>query len=223
MKYVWGISIALALIAATLSIVDIADGAPGGCSNAQYKDESAPFIITADEGTVIHDVYIKSGEGAFPGNENDKCSSAITENGVDLTGCYLIEGIGTQVVTVTNTGEEGCHEISHIEANNPPDPTTTPTATASTPSTMPTTSSSATPETPTPDPTATLTSTPTPTPSATVTGTASPTPTETSIATPLPTATTTITPIATSTASPTPSPSSTPGIPAELPPTGGRP
>lgn len=150
----------------------------GHCGGT-YKDESEPFSITAVDGAIIHEVFIKSGRDAFgPGQF---CSGAITQDGV-VVECYVVSGIGTPTVTVTKIEEEGCKDISHIEANNQevtptPSSTATPTPTSTAPVETPMPTSSPTPAV-SPTPIATSTSAaPSPQPTPPLTPTTSVTPT----------------------------------------------
>lgn len=191
---------------------------PGHCGGS-VKDETAPFILTAVDGSVYNEVFIKAGQ---------QCFAAVTSDGTVNDGCYLVIGIGTPVVSFSRIGEESplCQEISHVEGN-----TSQPTITAT-----PTTSSSPSPTpndpTPSPSPTPTSTTIPTPTPTSTPTPTATPTssgsprPSVTPTPDVSPTPTATSTPVVTRTppvASSTSSPASTtdPTITA-LPDTGGQ-
>ena len=154
--------------------------------------------INAPMGQVVTAICIKTGEELGH-------TGVIMTDGV-VEGCYDVEGLGTDTVTVTRVEGADCQEISHVdfEVETPtPTPTATPTNTAT--------------------PTATPTGTATPT--ATPTNTATPTPTGTAIAdtpTPTPTGTATATPTGTATATPTgtviadtPTPTATPTTPAD--------
>jgi len=97
---------------------DLALAGAGNCLDPQAgKDESGPFVGTADPGYVISAVAIKTGLGGC-------LNSPYTTDGTyepDTGGpnaCYQIVGIGTSSVTVTKVGQGAgavCQDISHIE------------------------------------------------------------------------------------------------------------
>jgi len=58
--------------------------------------------VTSPEGLVVCGVQIKAGQGLY----------TFYENGED--GCFKVEGLGTSSVTVSELGNPGCHDISHI-------------------------------------------------------------------------------------------------------------
>jgi hypothetical protein len=113
----------------------------GNCGTGTFKDETAPYTITAPAGQVFTAVWVKAGSTQNGGG------CVLLTTAIDT--CYNVSGLGTSTVTVTNTGAPGCFGISHIEGVvGTPTPTPTPT-----PKPTPT---------PTPDPKPT----PTPTPKA---------------------------------------------------------
>jgi hypothetical protein len=178
------VGIALAIFAAG----EAADAShnTGHCGGV-LKDEHSPFSITAPNGYVIEEVFIKGGVNCFGPAGNGIIFNTIP--------CYLVSGVGTQTVTVTQIGPGPiCKGISHIEANKEATPTPTPS--------------------PTPTPTDAPTPTPTPTeeprcgeqsePRETPTPTATPEPTSSSV-TPDPTL------------EPTPALTTEPLVPASFP------
>lgn len=174
---------------------------PGECAGGTtYGLEEGHVGVLIAEPEPVTGICIKAGDGAFGDSQH---SGVITEDGIYGGGCYAVAGLdsGGAFVFVQEAGEEGCKDISHVDAVTTPTPTPTGTST-STPT--PTASPG-----PTPTFTATPTSTATPTPTATPRPTPSPTPTSSPTTTP---STTLIPSVST-----TPSPAS----PAAFPNTGG--
>ena len=173
------IFLALVLSLFTVGFKGVAAQSQGNCNqNADLKDESNPFSITAPEGKVITSLTIKTGQAG--------CLGPYTSNGTyedDLNGpnaCYLVSGIGTQIGSAERVGDgEGstCQEISHIEVEwgDPQEPTPTPTDVQPTPTEAEPTPTEAEPTPtegePTPTNTPGPTDTPTPTPTGQVAGT----------------------------------------------------
>jgi LPXTG-site transpeptidase (sortase) family protein len=152
----------------------------GNCqSGYTAKIESAPFTYTAEG--IISRLFVKAGSQ----NQEDGACTEFTGNGDN--GCYRVEGLGTNTVTVTNiAGGPDCKDISHVEFflvdPTPAQPTATPIVPTSTPviptntptvaiptqvptetliPTIPTLSATATPTAIITDPVATFTPTPT--------------------------------------------------------------
>ena len=98
---------------ATPVLADGADSSAECTALAGNVDGGAgdEVIIDADGGEVISGVCIKSGEGAI---EGEKHSGLITVDGT-VDGCYTVEGLGTDQVTVTRVDDEGCKAISHVD------------------------------------------------------------------------------------------------------------
>jgi hypothetical protein len=137
------ISLALSAAALVAPAVVLADGAdsPPECTALVGSEDGGAgdeVTVTAEEGQVIDAICIKSGEGAI---EGEKHSGLITEDGT-IDGCYVVDGLGTDEVTVTRVDDEDCKEISHVDFRVATAPTPTPTPTP-------------TPFEPTPTPTAT--------------------------------------------------------------------
>ncbi len=78
--------------------------------SGQSSDE---ITFTADAGSVVTGVCIKSGDDAF--GADNKHSELITTDGVVGGGCYTIEGIGTDTVTVTKSDSSDCKGLSHVD------------------------------------------------------------------------------------------------------------
>src|SRR3989344_779643 len=138
---------------------------------------------TAPSGQVVTGVCIKAGNDMFGDGHSDSLGNGIY-NGTSGNPCYVVSGVGTQIVTVTRIGSGStCKEISHIDVYSGTIPPSTPTPT-------PTDDPTPTPtDRVTPTPTNTPTNTPTPTPGG-GNGGNNPTPTPTNIPTTTPTPTT---------------------------------
>ena len=98
--------------------LDGGTGAPAAGSTAENDGDVATITATGD-GLIITEICIKSGEGSFPPHDdadgNLNHSEIITEDGVYGIGdCYTVEGMGTELVTVTRTDSSACHGISHV-------------------------------------------------------------------------------------------------------------
>ena len=94
------------------------DGSPAGCLDTTpgvVGSISGDPVATYDAGSgnIVSGVCIKSGANMFGGNQH----SGVLGNGTYEDGCYRVEGVGTQVVTVTRlqSGSD-CQDISHIDA-----------------------------------------------------------------------------------------------------------
>jgi hypothetical protein len=90
----------------------------GGDATKTPDDPGDMVILTAPAGQVITTVAIKAG------------TPCITFTADGTVGCYTVEGIGTNSVTVTRSGSgPTCKEISHVEflTSTAPPPTTTAT------------------------------------------------------------------------------------------------
>jgi hypothetical protein len=123
-------TVVLSLVSPTTSL---AAGAAAPLSNEGnclgggdvVKDESPDggWVINAPSGSVFTEVTVKT--GVLTGG----CLGSLTEDGVIYNSlgvaCYTVSGIGTDTVTVTQTGPDyeggqnpsGCQEISHIEGS----------------------------------------------------------------------------------------------------------
>ncbi len=96
-----------------------ADGkdSPAECLGGLKDDTGGPTTIDVGEGNTITGICIKSGNEAF---EEWKHSGLITEDGTVGDGyfeneCYTIMGIESHTVTITETGNNACKEISHVD------------------------------------------------------------------------------------------------------------
>jgi hypothetical protein len=90
----------------------------GGDATKTPDDPGDMVVLTAPAGQVITTVAIKAG------------TPCITFTADGTVGCYTVEGIGTNSVTVTRSGSgPSCKEISHVEflTSTAPPPTTTAT------------------------------------------------------------------------------------------------
>jgi uncharacterized repeat protein (TIGR01451 family) len=145
---------ALGLLFSTLAMVTpvFADGNDSSAeciamainADAEDADQSGDEVtIDAGDGNVVTEICIKSGSDAFGDKQH---SGLITADGEYGDGCYTVEGLGTQTVTVTKTDSNDCKDISHVDASSGAAPTDAPTPT------------------PTDAPTPTPTDAPTPTP-----------------------------------------------------------
>ncbi len=125
-----------------------ANGGHGACDGGVVSIAGTADLVTYDASPdIVVGVCVKAGNTAL----HDYYTSDVD------TGCYAINGVGTQVVTVTRLMEgRECQGLSHIDVLTN---TTTPTPT------------------PTPSVTSTPTPSPSPTPTPTFTDPASPTPT----------------------------------------------
>lgn len=89
---------------------DACKGTTGGVLSSQ-EGTSDEVTVDAGAGNIVTGVCIKSGDEAF----GDK-HSEVLGNGTYEDGCYKVEGVGTQTVTVSRISEgRDCHGISHID------------------------------------------------------------------------------------------------------------
>ena len=133
------ISLALstaALVAPAVVLADGADSPPECTALVGNVDGGAgdEVTVTAPEGQVVDAICIKSGEGAI---EGEKHSGLIIADGT-IDDCYIVEGLGTDEVTVTRVDDEDCHGISHVDFRVATAPTPTPTPTPVVPTPTPT-------------------------------------------------------------------------------------
>ena len=102
------------------------DGSCPDCHKIEFEQGRENATWTAPNGTIISLVVVKAGSEQSGAGE-----FYFYESGTN--GCYTVSGIGTQVVTVSRTGNPGpdCKEISHVRFYYQCSeiPTTTPTAT----------------------------------------------------------------------------------------------
>jgi len=96
-----------------------ADGkdSPAECLGGLKDDTGGPTTIDVGVGNTITGICIKSGNEAF---EEWKHSGLITEDGTVGDGyfeneCYTIMGIESHTVTIIETGNNACKEISHVD------------------------------------------------------------------------------------------------------------
>jgi len=178
------------------------DDSPAECMVSDaYKtdiaDEPTFATWTSSSSETVTGVCIKTGQGAFNGLKH---TGVITQNGA-YDSCFSVTGIGTNSVTVTESGLSGCKDISHIDVIVGTQTTPTPTQMPPTPTPTevpPTPTPTQVPPTPTPTE---VPPTPTPTdrPSCDgecviIIGTPTPTPTTEANPTPTPTTAPTATP-----------------------------
>jgi len=109
----------LVLVSASTSQFAFADGrdSPAECLGGLKDDTGGSTTIDAGAGNTITGICIKSGNEAF---DEWKHSGLITEDGTVGDGyissdCYMIVGIGTKTVTITETGNDACKAISHVD------------------------------------------------------------------------------------------------------------
>ena len=100
--------------------------APGGAGDL--------VTVTAPEGQVVEAICIKSGNDAI---EGEKHSGLITAD-TTVDGCYIVEGLGTDEVTVTRVDDSDCKDISHVDFGTGTAPTPTPTPAGGSPTPTPT-------------------------------------------------------------------------------------
>ena len=180
-----------------------------GVAEVQASDQDITVTYDAPSGSVITFVCVKSGTDSFETLQHSEAFPAPTDVTVG-GGCFLIDFVDADTVTVTETGAAGCKDISHIDVGLAEAPTATSTNTptntpvtetptsTNTPTNTPVTETPTSTNTPTNTPvTATPPSTNTPVATATVDGTnpgftptSSPTGTTVPPGTPTPTATT---------------------------------
>ncbi len=95
-------------------------GGPPACEGTPTDDWAEPemsIMYDAGAGNTIDEICIKSGSNSF-GSDNH--SGVISVDGTYGDGnvantCYTVSGLGTQTVTVTETGAAGCKSISHVD------------------------------------------------------------------------------------------------------------
>ena len=101
-------------------------GGPPACEGTPTDDWAEPemsIMYDAGAGNTIDEICIKSGSNSF-GSDNH--SGVISVDGTYGDGdvantCYSVSGLGTQKVTVTETGAAGCKNISHVDGVPPRD------------------------------------------------------------------------------------------------------
>lgn len=117
---VLALSLILAFVAVGVSPTVSADGQGsseaclGTTEGVLGSQEGTDNKVTVDvgAGNIVAGVCIKSGEKMFEGNQH----SGVLGNGTYEDGCYKVEGVGTQTVTVTRIGSgNDCQGISHID------------------------------------------------------------------------------------------------------------
>jgi len=101
----------LVLVSASTSQFAFSDGGgPLECEVGPTDDSgNNPTIINV--GTIIVAVCIKSGNEAI----GDEKHSGLIITDATIENCFVVDGLGTQTVTVTETGNAGCKEISHVD------------------------------------------------------------------------------------------------------------
>lgn len=89
------------------------NGSPAGCLNGpSVEGNEDELTFNAGSGNVVDGVCIKSGSNMFGGNQH----SNVLGNGTYENGCYQVEGVGTQTVTVTRLlSGPSCQGLSHID------------------------------------------------------------------------------------------------------------
>lgn len=109
----------LAVILATAVIVLLTsavsadgNGSPSDCEGGPSTAGDPVATYDAGEGNIVNGVCIKSGANMFDGNKH----SEVLGNGTYEDGCYDVDGVGTQVVSVTRLlSGNTCQAISHID------------------------------------------------------------------------------------------------------------
>ena len=108
---VFTLSIASLFSASPLVYAD-GNGSPATCLNGPSVEGDPVASYDAGSGNIVNGVCIKSGSNMFGGNQH----SGVLGNGTYETGCYQVEGVGTQEVTVTRLlSGPNCQGISHID------------------------------------------------------------------------------------------------------------
>jgi len=109
---------------ASASQFAFADGedSPAGCTGSPtdgWGNSETTNMYDAGAGNTIDNICIKNGNNSFGGLKH---SALITVNSPPNYGdgdlpntCYSVTGLGTQKVTVTETGAAGCKSISHVD------------------------------------------------------------------------------------------------------------
>ena len=119
-KGVWlGILTGILLLSLNTSQFVFADGddSPAECKGGPTDESGGNTILDAGVGNIIPTICIKSGETSFG---LLKHSGEINADGTYGDGdvsntCYIVSGLGTQMVSVTFTDDDGCHDISHVD------------------------------------------------------------------------------------------------------------
>ena len=138
--------LAILMVSSISTPLVFADGAdsPAACEGGPTTTTSGNTVIAAGVGNIITSICIKSGNNSF--GLGITHSQLITNTNTDTYGtaatggqnptitatdaCYLVSGIGTQTVSVTETGTANCKGISHVDyfigSAPPPPPTCVP-------------------------------------------------------------------------------------------------
>jgi len=106
----------LGLVTTQFAFADGKDS-PAECLDGLKDDTGGSTTIDVGAGNMITGICIKSGNEAF---EEWKHSGLITEDGTVGDGyfeneCYTIIGIESHTVTITETGNDVCKAISHVD------------------------------------------------------------------------------------------------------------
>lgn len=94
------------------------NGSPNDCKDTSpnvlgsQSGTGGSVVVNVGAGNTVSGVCIKSGSGTFGGVTH----SGVLANGAHDNGCYIVAGVGSQVVTVTRPVESNvCKDISHID------------------------------------------------------------------------------------------------------------
>lgn len=88
------------------------NGSPTTCLGGPSVEGDPVATFDAGADNIVDGVCIKSGANMFGGNQH----SNVLGNGTYENGCYKVEGVGTQTVTVTRLlSGPNCQGISHID------------------------------------------------------------------------------------------------------------
>jgi len=106
----------LGLVTTQFAFADGKDS-PAECLGGLKDETGGSTTIDVGVGNMITGICIKSGNDAF---EEWKHSGLITEDGTVGDGyfeneCYTIIGIGFPTVTITETNNDACKAISHVD------------------------------------------------------------------------------------------------------------
>ena len=115
----------LGLVTTQFAFADGKDS-PAECLGGLKDETGGSTTIDVGVGNMITAICIKSGNEAFDDEDDDeddddlKHSGLIIEDGIvgngdDEDDCYIVVGMGTQTVTITETGEDDCKAISHVD------------------------------------------------------------------------------------------------------------
>ena len=115
----------LGLVTTQFAFADGKDS-PAECLGGLMDETGGSTTIDVGVGNMITGICIKSGNDTFDDEDDDeddddlKHSGLIIEDGIvgngdDEDDCYMIVGMGTQTVTITETGEDDCKAISHVD------------------------------------------------------------------------------------------------------------